>query len=170
MYLNRKRYTLLGLLVAMSIVLSYLTLGTGLYKIGLGYIPMSLIGYYFGPYCGALGSLTSHILKSILNPNVPFFPGYIIDALLVGYIYGRAFFNNKITFKRVLISMIIAQFSTAVFLDPLWNTILYKTPLLPQLLLMLIKNSIVVPLYSYITFISMKKCAKLNFFLKQIVK
>ena len=100
---NVRMLTLAGIITAASIVLEsfpiYL-LGTSL-KIYFSFLVISLGCYVYGPAVGILVGFANDTLGFLISSfGEPYFPGYLITAMLSGLIYGTLLYRQRITVLR----------------------------------------------------------------------
>ena len=82
--------TLTGMLGAVSVVLGYLTLELGeTLKIGFSTIANQIVYYLFGPVVGGAFGGALDILKYLIKPTGPYFPGWTFGAMLAGVMASR---------------------------------------------------------------------------------
>ena len=101
---NVRMLTLAGIITAASIVLEsfpiYL-LGTSL-KIYFSFLVISLGCYVYGPAVGILVGFANDTLGFLISSfGEPYFPGYLITAMLSGLIYGTLLYRQRITVLRL---------------------------------------------------------------------
>ena len=80
---NVRTLTMTGMLGAVSVVLGYFTLAIGDYiKIGFSSIANQMVHYLFGPVVGGAFGGALDILKYMVKPTGPYFPGWTFGAML----------------------------------------------------------------------------------------
>ena len=85
-----RKLTTLGLLVAVSIVLSRMVpvivpfAGIPALRIGFGQVPVMLAGILFGPGAGAVTGALADLIGSTLFPIGPYFPGFTLSYAVFG--------------------------------------------------------------------------------------
>ena len=90
------------------------------------------------------------ILKYIVNPTGAFFPGFTLNAVLGGVIYGCSYYRNSITLVRVLATKLVVILICNVLLNTLWLSMLYGQAFAVLLPARLMKNLIMWPVDSMI--------------------
>ncbi|MDM8212310.1 folate family ECF transporter S component [Enterococcus hirae] len=148
--LDTRSLIFLALLVALSYVLSFFSIGTPLLRVGFGFIPTNLMGFLFGPLWGGIGAAIADIIGATLNPQGAYFPGFTLNAMISGALYGYFYFGKKITFKRTFLAILVVSVLINLILTPMWLTIMYKTPFWAQMPPRIVKNLITIPLHSLI--------------------
>ena len=112
---NVRMLTLAGIITAASIVLEsfpiYL-LGTSL-KIYFSFLVISLGCYVYGPAVGILVGFANDTLGFLISSfGEPYFPGYLITAMLSGLIYGTLLYRQRITVLRLVVVRLIINYGS----------------------------------------------------------
>ena len=115
-----------GVMGALAIVLGYVaTIRIGDYiRVGFSFLPNVIIDFLFGPVVGGVFGGAMDIIKYLMNPTGPFFPGFTISGLLTGLIYGFALYKNQVTLPRVIIGWTINMLVVETFLAAFWLSVL----------------------------------------------
>ncbi len=143
--------TACAMFAAVAVILGYFTISLGNYiKIGFSGIPNVLVGCLFGPVAGGCFGGLLDILKYIVNPTGAFFPGFTLNAVLGGVIYGCSYYRNSITLVRVLATKLVVILICNVLLNTLWLSMLYGQAFAVLLPARLMKNLIMWPVDSMI--------------------
>ncbi|WP_051350851.1 folate family ECF transporter S component [[Acholeplasma] multilocale] len=105
---NVKNIALLGMLVALSVVLTNFVGYAMLFgrKIMVGNFIMFLTGMMFGPLSGMVAGISSDITGSILNSGGGFHFGFMLIKVMIGFAGSLVFFNKNTKYwipKMVLI-------------------------------------------------------------------
>lgn len=138
--------TLTAMMMALSVILGYFTLDVGPYlKIGFGTIVNQFVCCLFGPVVGVIYNGLLDIIKYMVKPTGPFFPGFTLNAMLAGLIYGTAFYKKKLTFTRVLITEFIVCLVCNVILNTWMLSFLYGKGFMALLPARVLKNAIQCP-------------------------
>lgn len=119
--LTTQQLTLLGIILGLRIVLSYIpSINMGPYvQMGLGFIGAALSGILFGPFYAMLIGVLADIITALLQ-GMPFFFGYTLSAGLAGLIYGWGFWRRPITLGRIFITVLIITLVVNLGLGSLW--------------------------------------------------
>lgn len=117
----------LSMLIALSIVVSYLTSFqiTPTLKIGIGFLVTALMGMFYGPVAAGLANGIANLIKFFLKPTGPFFLGYTITAILGGIIYGLFFYKGKCSIWRAISAKTCINIFLNVCLNTYWGALLY---------------------------------------------
>lgn len=146
--------TICSMFAALAVVLGYFTIQAGDYiKIGFSGIPNRMVDYLFGPVVGGCFGGMLDILKYIIKPTGGFFPGFTLNAILAGVIYGSFFYKRPFTLWRILAVKLLAVLICNVFLNTLWLSMLYGKAFLVLLPARLLKNLIMWPIDSIILYL-----------------
>ena len=123
--------TVSAMLLALSIVLKYFEnmsmgfLGTNLIKIGFSLIPIVAAAILYGPVVsGIIGGLND-IIGYLLAPQGAYIPGFTISMILVGVIYGVAFYKENVKLTRVIAAEVIITFLINILLGGVWFMVFY---------------------------------------------
>ena len=124
---NPRSLTGLSMLIALSIVVSYVTSFqiTPTLKIGIGFLVTALMGMLYGPVAAGLSNGLANLIKFFLKPTGPFFLGYTLTAILGGVIYGLFFYKGKCNIWRAIAAKTSVNILLNVILNTYWSTLLY---------------------------------------------
>lgn len=146
---NVRILTLAGIITAASIVLEsfpiYL-LGTSL-KIYFSFLVISLGCYVYGPAVGILVGFANDTLGFLISSfGEPYFPGYLITAMLSGLIYGTLLYRQRITVLRLVVVRLIINYGSNVLLGSVWKAMLYGKGYYYYFTTGLVKNTTMLPI------------------------
>lgn len=146
---NVRMLTLAGIITAASIVLEsfpiYL-LGTSL-KIYFSFLVISLGCYVYGPAVGILVGFANDTLGFLISSfGEPYFPGYLITAMLSGLIYGTLLYRQRITVLRLVVVRLVINYGSNVLLGSVWKAMLYGKGYYYYFSTGLVKNTIMLPI------------------------
>lgn len=144
--------TVAAMVGALSIVLGYFTIMIGdSLKIGFATIANQFVYYLFGPVVGGVYGGAMDLIKYFLNPmGQPFFPGFTLNAMLAGVLYGSFFYKRRITIWRVLAAEFTVALICNVLLTTWWLSIMYGKGFMVLLPARLIKNVLMWPINSFL--------------------
>jgi ECF transporter S component (folate family) len=79
-----------GIFIAMQVILkNYLSINTGILRIGFSFIPIAIGGALFGPLWNGVICAIADIAGFLIAPApAPYFPGFTLSAFLSGAVYG----------------------------------------------------------------------------------
>lgn len=149
--------TTCAMLGALSIVLGYFTIQIGDFlKIGFSSLTNELTAYLFGPVTAPVFGAAMDILKYLIKPTGPFFPGFTITAIIAGIINGISLYRKPITLRRAFGTKFIIIVICDMFLNTLWLSILYGKGFFVLLPIRVIKNLIMWPIDSFLMYTAIK--------------
>lgn len=151
---NVRMLTLAGIITAASIVLEsfpiYL-LGTSL-KIYFSFLVISLGCYVYGPAVGILVGFANDTLGFLISSfGEPYFPGYLITAMLSGLIYGTLLYRQRITVLRLVMVRLVINYGSNVLLGSVWKAMLYGKGYYYYFTTGLVKNTTLLPVEVVLT-------------------
>lgn len=136
-----------AMLLAIAVVLGFYTLQLTEYiKIGFAYIANELTGMLFGPVVGCIMGGLADIVKYLVHPTGPFFPGFTISGILGGLIYGLVLYQRPLSIKRVILANSLVTVLVNLLLNTYWLTALYGDALAALLPARLVKQLIMLPI------------------------
>ena len=150
--------TCCGLMAALAIALNFVaSIDLGPYiRIGISGLPNQVVSFLFGPAVGAIFGAMLDIIKFLIKPTGPFFPGFTLSAALNGLIYGIFVYRKPLTVKRVLLAQLLIKIFVNIGLNTLWLKILYDKAILAILPGRLISNAVMLPIDTFLMFIILK--------------
>lgn len=143
-----------GLLAALAVILSYVAsvdLGPFI-KIGFSGIPNRVTDFLFGPFVGGVFGGMLDLLKYFIKPSGPFFPGFTLDAILGGIIYGFFLYRRPVKLWRLLAAGFLVKAIVNCGLNTLWISMLYGKAFMVLLPARALKNLIMWPIDAMILF------------------
>ncbi|MCD7708562.1 MAG: folate family ECF transporter S component [Clostridiales bacterium] len=158
-----KNIALCGVMGALAIVLNMVaTINVGPYlRIGFSGIPNRIIECLFGPVAGCIFGGVMDILKFVVKPSGPFFFGFTLNAMLAGVLYGLILSHGKLTVIRVFFAELSAKVFVNCILNTFWLSMLYGEGFLVLLPARIIKNAVMLPVDTAITFIVLTALLKI---------
>ena len=153
--------TTAAMLMAVSCALGAFTLNLGPYlKIGFSNLVNELCCFLFGPVVGAVYGAALDVIKYLIAPSGPFFPGFTLDAAVGGLIYGSILYRRELRFKRVLAAQFLVALICNVLLNTLWISVLYGKAFMALLPARLIKNAVMFPVDAGLFYLIVKRMEK----------
>lgn len=94
---NIKSLVAMAMLLALRLALGYVTniQLTESIKIGFTIFPTTVACMLFGPVPGLVMGGAADLIGFFLKPTGPFFPGYTLDSMVAGFIYGCFLYRRK---------------------------------------------------------------------------
>lgn len=118
---NVKCVVLAAMFGAISIVLGALTVMVTEYlKIGFSFLPNQFIFYLFGPFVGGTYGAVMDILTFIVKPTGTFHPGFTLNSILSGIIYGLILYKKPVRIIRIVFANIANIIVVGLLLSTLW--------------------------------------------------
>lgn len=145
-----------GLVCAMAMVLETMPiylLGPTL-KIYFSFLAVSLGCMCYGPLVGIMaGAVIDSVGFLISSFGEPYFPGYLVTAILSGLIYGVMFYRRKPTLARIIVTRLIINYGSNVLLGSVWKAMLYGKGYLYYATSGLVKNTIMLPIEVFLMWV-----------------
>ncbi|RVU71391.1 MULTISPECIES: folate family ECF transporter S component [Lactobacillus] len=161
--LELRELVLLGVIVAIKIVLSQFSFGPAFVKVGLGFIGSVMLGYLFGPLCGAIGGGISDLVSSAIFGNQGgFFIGFTLTAMAAPFIYGLFFYQKPLKVWRVIVATLLVTIIVNIGMNTLWIHFLYGVNLQAVFLQRLPKEIIVPWIQMLITCIVLQALSRVK--------
>lgn len=126
-----------ALLISLAVIIDFFRLVlSNIMEISFSFLALALTGILYGPLVGGLVGGISDIIQYIVRPSGPFFPGFTLNSILSGLIFGLFLYKQELTIKRITICVLIEGIVTVLLLTPIWLNILYGAKLfaLPRLI------------------------------------
>ena len=141
-----KSLVTLAVLLALAVVLGFVSVQvTESLRVGFSFLPNAVSGQLFGPVGGMLVGGLADILKYLVKPTGPFFPGFTISGVLGGLIYGLVLYKKPATLPRIILCMTLIAVFVNMLLNTYWLTILYGNAFLVILPARIVSNLISLP-------------------------
>lgn len=136
-----------AMLMAVAVVLGFFgTVQIGDYlKIGFSFIANELTALMFGPAVGGIMAGTADIIKYLVKPTGPFFPGFTISAVVGGVIYGMILYKKPVSLKRVACAKAVVAVIVNMGLNTFWLSALYGQAFSVLLPARAVKQLVMVP-------------------------
>lgn len=135
-----------ALLSALNTVVGQFTIVVSSFlEISFTSIVAGISGFYYGPVLSGIAGGIVDILKFLIHPTGPFFPGFTLNEIVLGFIYGTFFYKKEITLKRVIIARITVTFVVNLIMTSLWLSMLYGKTFWAYLGIRVAKNIVMLP-------------------------
>ena len=162
---NLKTLAMASMLLAIAVVLGFYTLQlTEFIKIGFAYIANELAGMMFGPVVGSLIGGLADVLKYLVNPTGPFFPGFTISGFLGGLIYGIVLYKKPLSIKRVIVANTLVTVFVNLLLNTYWLTLLYGNAFMALFPARILKQLVMLPIEVILFYAVARVLAKARIF------
>ncbi len=155
-----KSLAITAMLVAMSIILSYLSVDvTPTIRISFAFLPIAIMGFLFGPVVSVCGAFAIDLINFMFKSGLGFNPGVTLCAMITGLLYGIFLYQKKVTLPRVSLAWVI----NAVFCNILLKSA-FLAPMqgitYPAMLVSRIPVQIIVAVLEVILFMSISPVLK----------
>lgn len=135
-----------ALLVALNLVLNQATIPVSPYlEIGFDFLASAATGFLYGPAVAATSGVVTDLLGYLLRPNGPWFPGFTLSAVLLGLVYGFAYYQRPVRVGRIVATKLVVTVCFNLFLTPLWLSVMYGQAFVLLSSLRLVKNLVKFP-------------------------
>lgn len=115
-----------AMLTTVKAVIAQFTIAvSNILEIGFSGIVVGVTGMYYGPWLSGIAGVIADTIEYILRPSGPYFPGFAINEFVIAFIYGTFFYKQELTWKRVLCAQLLVMLIVNMMLTPLWLNILY---------------------------------------------
>lgn len=124
--------TAIAMLLALRVVLGMFANATLPFfgnnvKLSGAFLPIAVTGVMFGPIPAALVGALGDIVSFLIAPGPGgYFPGFTINGLLTGLIFGFAFYKNSITLPKTIGAWAVNMIMVETFLSAYWLFMLYS--------------------------------------------
>lgn len=155
--------TVTAFLIGLSVVVSLFTVVVNPYmKIGFSTLPIGIIGYLYGPFVSGLAGGIGDILRFILRPSGPYFPGFTLDSMINGIFCGIFLFKRKPSIKYVTIYQVVTLIIVSTILHNFWVAVLYGKAITVILPASIIKNVAKLPIDIIMLYLLLKVFERLK--------
>ena len=154
-----------AMLIAVAVVLGFYSLQlTDYIKIGFAFIADELTGMLFGPVAGGLMGTIADLVKYVVRPTGPFFPGFTINGLVGGLIYGMVLYKRPLSLKRVILANGLITVIVNICMTTYWLTLLYGSAFFAILPARIVKEAVMFPISAALFYTVAKVLSKANVF------
>lgn len=152
-----------GILAALSVALKFVaSIDIGEYiRVGFSDMPGVAVSVLFGPAVGSIFWGMLDILKYIVTPNGPFFPGFTVSAVLNGVLFGFFLYKRTLSLGNVLTAQFLSKLFISIGLNTYWLSILYGNAYFVMLPARLLSNAIMLPIDTLLTFVVLRMVSRL---------
>jgi ECF transporter S component (folate family) len=136
-----------GMLVAVGVALSFTKIVLSpVLEISFDFLPLAAGGLLYGPVVGGIMGVVGDVLGYLVRPNGPFFPGFTLNALISGSLYGFFLYRRPVTWSRVIAVSAVLIVVINLGLNPLWLSVMYGKAFVVLLTGRLLKNAVMFPI------------------------
>lgn len=138
---------IMSLLLALGVVIGCFSIQlTESIKINVSFLTDELTGAMFGPVCGAVSGGLADLLKYVIHPTGPYFPGFTLSEALTAMIYGWFLHKDVLTLKRIIFANTTVTVFINLILNTLWLYLLYGNSVIAALPFRIIKEAVMLPI------------------------
>ena len=150
-----QRLAFAAMLVAVSCILSFGKFAVGPnVNVTFFFLPIAVGAMCQGPLPAAAIGGVADVLGCLIMPTGPYFPGFTLNAVITGAVYGIFFYKRKPKLWQIILARLILMVIVDLVLTPLWLNLLYSTPLVWAFWVQrFIKCAIVCPIEIIVIFI-----------------
>lgn len=119
-----------AMMTTLDVILDFFRIAiSNIMEISFSFLAVATAGMMYGPIVGGIVGGVGDIIEFIIRPTGPFFPGFTLNKILMGVIYGLFLYKKEITWKRIALAVLVENFLSTIVLTPIWLNILYGTEL-----------------------------------------
>ena len=125
-----QRLAFAAMLVAVSCILSFGKFAVGPnVNVTFFFLPIAIGAMCLGALPAAAIGGVADVLGCLIMPTGPYFPGFTLNAVITGAVYGIFFYKRKPKLWQIILARLILMVIVDLILTPLWLNLLYSTPL-----------------------------------------
>lgn len=164
---SRRVQALVGvsLFTAMNIILSgySIRLIPEVLTISFGSLATAASGFFFGPFLNGLAGIISDNLSYMVAPNGPWFPGWMINSMFIGFFYGVMFYRQpRISLRRCIVARLGVVLVVNLLLNPLWMSMTMGNTFIYYLSVRIVKNIVAFPFEVAALYYVMQICVRIR--------
>jgi ECF transporter S component (folate family) len=142
-----KALAMTAMLLAIAVVLGFYSLQvTDFIKISFAFLADEMTGMLFGPVVGGIMGGAADLVKYLVRPTGPFFPGFTVSGAASGLIYGMVLYKQPLTIRRTALANALVMLLVNIGLNTYWLTLLYGDAFFAILPARLIKQAVMFPI------------------------
>ena len=154
---NLKSLTITAMLIALGFVLGFFTIQpTSSLKIGFGFLPNALAGFFFGPVVGAIMGGIGDIVGYIAKPTGPFFLPFTFNAMLGPLLYGIFLYQRPLRLRNVILAKLSVTLIVNLILNTYFISLLQGKAFLVLLPARALKQVLMFPIETFLLFALLK--------------
>ena len=124
-----RNLVLVSFFISLYVVLSLFTIYiTKELRFSLTFVPVAWSSAAFGPVAGMITGAFGDMLAWFVKPAGPYHPGFTLNGIVSGIIYGFLMYKKPLTWQRVAITSLLYAAVVELGLNTLWLSGLYGTP------------------------------------------
>lgn len=116
-------------------------------KIGFTFLIVAVESSIIGPVAGLVSGAITDLVGFFLFPKGPFFPGYVLTAMLGSFFYAIFLYGRKIKLRNIFFAKLCNSVITNMLIGSLWTSMMYtKKTYWGYFTTSAIKNSLLFPI------------------------
>lgn len=155
--------TCCGILAALAVALKFVaSIDIGEYiRIGFSDLPGMAVSVLFGPAVGGIFWGMLDIIKYIVAPTGPFFPGFTVSAVVNGVLFGLILYRRVLSVQRVFMAQLLSKIIVSLCINTYWLSVLYGNAFLVMLPARVLTNAAMLPVDTALTFVILRFVSRL---------
>lgn len=145
----------MGLLMAVQLVVSRFTISNQFMRLSFTFLVAALLAKWFGPWWGMMTAALVDIVGTLMTGG-PYFVGFTISAIVGSLIYALFFYQQPITWWRIIVAQLLVVVLVNIGLNSEWLVIMYHTPLWGILPVRLMKEAVTTPIQIVLLYVVLK--------------
>lgn len=122
-----------ALMAALNVVLNSFTVPIGnLLEIGFALVSLAACAYMYGPWLAGIAGAVADVIGYMLRPSGGFFPGFTLNELVRGILFGFWFYKQPVRLWRVSAACVLDTAIISFLLNPIWLNTMYGAPFFSQ--------------------------------------
>ena len=106
-FFTTRSLVITALLTALSIILRLLGFPQdGVFRIELGFLPIAVASYFYGPIVGGISYIVADIVGTLFTGMSPF-PPITVCKFLIGVVFGLFFYKRKAKIKNIILCNVV---------------------------------------------------------------
>lgn len=158
-----------GVFIALTIIFTHVfAIQTVFMRVSFGFLPIALFAMKFGRWQGAVMAAIADVLGGVIFFPGLFFPGFTMSAFCTGWIFGHFFYEKKISFSHILITVTLLTLFVDLGLNTVWLALLYNKAAATFFVSRLLKAIVFLPVEAFLTHIMYKQVGHFTLFQRQV--
>lgn len=149
-----QKLIMLSVLIVIQLLLGRYAIGYKIVRIDLTFIPIFLMGLWFGPVWTGVAEGIADVIGATMINGTGFFPQFTLSAILTGIVTGWFFYHHQLTWWRVVICQLVITLFINLGMNTFWvhqiNSLPFTLIFVPRLLKEVITTPIQIILIHWI--------------------
>lgn len=164
---NISALVITAMITALNTVLGFYTIMIGEFiRIGFSFLTLGLTGMLYGPVAAGILGAAGDIINYMIKPAGPFFPGFTLNAILSGFIYGFFLYKKPLNIRRIFMARLVITIFVDLLLSTTWLSLLYGQAFLVLLPLRALKAVIMLPIETVVLYIVLNRITAVTHLVK----